>query len=59
MEKEKNFILKMVTQNLKVNIYITIELKVIYIILMENWNSKENLDIIENGMEKAMMKMVM
>ena len=54
MEKEKNMIL-MVNQYLKENMYITIKLEVQNII-KENQNMKENIYMIENIMEKVMMK---
>ena len=56
MEKEKNIILT-VNQNLKVIIYIIIKLQEKYI-QKKNWNMMVNLDMIENGMEKDMMKMI-
>ena len=56
MEKEKNIILT-VNENLKVIIYMIIKLQEKYI-QKKNWNMMVNLDMIENGMEKDMMKMV-
>ena len=56
MEKEKNIILT-VNQNLKVIIYMIIKLQEKYI-QKKNWNMTVNLDMIENRMEKDMMKMV-